>query len=639
MQKTRTLSFVLLLSLLCFEITAQNSGKTSITSTQTTDCYPTHWWPAMQWNKVQILVRGTSAGFNLQEVKIDYPGITLDRVHRLENEHYYALDITIAPNSKPGTVVIELAKQVTVRNKRIQQTTKINWELKPRREGKGSTYAQGVTSEDLMYLIMPDRFSNGDPSNDRIAGMRDQSLNRDTVFNRHGGDLQGIINHLDYFEKMGITALWLNPVLENDRPERTEHGYAFTDHYKIDRRLGGEDKYKELIDKMHAKGLKMIQDAVYNHVDEHHVFVMDKPTNDFLHNWPKYTNTTFKDQVLMDPYASEKDKKVMSDGWFTTQMPDLNQHNPYVATFLIQHALWTVEEFGIDAWRIDTYAYNDLEFMNRCNKALLDEYPKLYIFGETWVHGVINQAFFAENTLAIPFKSNLPSVTDFQTNMYGIIKAVNEPFGWTEGVNRLYSTLSTDFLYDDPMKLVIFLDNHDIPRFFSVVDENIQKMKTGMAWLLTCRGIPQLYYGGEILMPGFTSPNDGFVRKDFPGGWVGDSKNAFTGAGMTSPEKDFQQYTQQLALFRKNSSAIKTGRMMQYLPENGLYVYFRYDEKQTVMVVMNTSNETKKVNAANYTERTTGFTKAEEVTGAISTANLSQTMEIPAMTTWVFELK
>jgi neopullulanase len=614
---------------------AQKKKGTPVTA-PIADCYPTHWWPGMQWNKVQVLVKGKDATFNQNQVSIDYAGVKLEKVTPLENGKYYALDLTISPDANPGTVPINFSSPAT-KGKKMNVFT-IDWALSPRRQGKGVTYAQGVTSADLMYLIMPDRFSNGDPSNDRVPGMRDQSLNRDTVFNRHGGDLQGIINHLGYFVNMGITALWLNPVIENDRPHRTEHGYAFTNHYKIDPRLGGDEKYKELIEKMHARGIKMIQDAVYNHVDLNHFFVIDKPTSDWLNNWPRHTNTTYKDQVLMDPYASNWDKKLMSDGWFTAEMPDLNQKNPYVANFLIQHALWTVEEFGIDAWRIDTYAYNDLDFMNRCNKALLDEYPKMHIFGETWVHGVVNQSFFCENTYDIPYKSNLPAVTDFQTNMYGIIKAVNEPFGWTQGVNSLYNVLVNDFVYKDPMKQVIFLDNHDIPRFWSVVNQDIRKMHVGMAWLLTCRGIPQMYYGMEVLMPGLTTPNDGHVRKDFPGGWEGDTKNAFTGEGLTHQEKEFQDFTKSLALFRKNSSALKTGRMMQYVPEDGLYVYFRYDEKQTVMVVMNTNEKEKEINLNRYQERTRGYLIARDATGTAS-LDLKRNWTIPGMTCWVMELR
>ena len=261
---------------------------------------------------------------------------------------------------------------------------------------------------------MPDRFSNGDPSNDRIEGMRDQTLNRDTVFNRHGGDLQGITNHLDYLQELGVNTLWINPVLENDMPNRTEHGYAFTNHYKVDPRLGGESAYHQLIDAVHAKGMKIIQDAVYNHVGKFHLTVLDPPMKDWLNQWDTYTNTSYKDQTLFDPYVAPSQKKIMSDGWFTKEMPDMNQRNPFVANFLIQHALWTVEEFGIDGWRIDTYAYNDLPFMNRCNQALMNEYPKLTLFGETWFHGVPNQSYFVQNNFSIPFRSNLQAATDFQ---------------------------------------------------------------------------------------------------------------------------------------------------------------------------------------------------------------------------------
>jgi glycosidase len=465
---------------------------------------------------------------------------------------------------------------------------------------------------------MPDRFSNGDESNDRIPGMRDQTLRRDTVFNRHGGDLKGIQNHLDYFGGLGVTALWLNPVLENDMANRTEHGYAFTNHYKVDPRLGGDKAYHELVDAAHKKGLKIIQDAVYNHVGIHHVTVEDPPMKDWLHQWPEYTNTSYKDQALFDPFASAADKKIMTDGWFTRQMPDLNQHNPYVANFLVQHAIWTVEEFGIDGWRIDTYAYNDLPFMNRCNKALEEEYPKLTMFGETWVHGVINQSYFVQNNYSIPFKSNLQAATDFQT-LWGITDAMTKDFGWNDGVNKLYTTLAQDFVYKDAMRNVIFLDNHDIARFYSVIGEDMEKYKSALNWLLTCRGIPQLYYGGELGLTGTTSPNDGYVRQDFPGGWAGDSSNKFTNGGRTEKERTIWNHISKLAMFRKTSSAITTGKMMQFVPEDGLYVYFRYDNKQTVMVVMNTAKTKKTVGVKRFAERTAGFSGMKNIhTGQVS---------------------
>jgi len=569
-------------------------------SAQQNNCYPTNWFTGMKWNKVQLMLHGKGIG-NTDNITISYPGVKLERVNKVENANYVFLDISIASTAKPGIIKIKPGKLEA-----------INFQLKARRTGSGKTYAQGVNSKDLIYLILPDRFSNGDPTNDRIPGMRDQSLNRDTIYDRHGGDLLGIQNHLDYLNQLGVTTLWLNPVLENDMPYRTEHGYSFTDHYKIDRRLGGEQAYQNLIDAAHAKGMKIIQDAVYNHVGLYHFTVQDLPMKDWLHQWDTYTNTTFKDQVLFDPYASKNQIKQMTDGWFTKQMPDLNQSNPYVANFLIQHAIWTVEEFGIDGWRIDTYPYNDMAFMNRCNQALTDEFPKLTMFGETWVHGVPNQSYFTQNNYNIPFKSNLQATCDFQT-LWGITDALTRDFGWTDGVNNLYTTLAQDFVYKDPTRQVIFLDNHDMARFYSVVNENLDKYKCGLTWMLTCRGIPQMYYGDEFATTGTTSPNDGYVRLDFPGGWAGDAVNKFNNTGRTQKDQDIYNYLSTLANYRKSSPALTTGKMMQYIPQNGVYVYFRYTNSQTIMVVMNTAKEEQKINFQKFAERTAGFTKCSNV--------------------------
>ena len=569
----------------------------------TYQCYPTNWWVGMKMNKIQVMVHGTSIA-SAGNISINYPGVKLDKINKVENANYVFLDLTILPVAKPGIIKINVNS--------TSAPIVINFELKTKRAGRGRTFAQGVTSQDFMYLILPDRFSNGDITNDKVVGMRDQSLNRDTVFNRHGGDLQGIINHLDYLDQLGVTTLWLNPVIENDMPNRTEHGYAFTDHYKIDRRLGGAKVYQQLIDATHAKGMKIIQDAVYNHVGQYHVTILDMPMKEWVHQWPVYTNTTFKDQAVFDPYAATIDRKKMVDGWFTQQMPDLNEENPFVANFLIEHAVWTVEEFGIDGWRIDTYAYNNLEFMNRCNKALMDEYPQLTIFGETWVHGVPNQSYMVQNKYDIPFKSNLQAPTDFQT-LWGITDALTKDFGWTDGVNNLYTTLAQDFVYKDPMRNVIFLDNHDMARFYSVVGENMDKYKSGLCWLFTCRGIPQMYYGDELATTGFTSPNDGYVRLDFPGGFPGDKINKFEISGRTVKDQEIYRQVNALANFRKKSSAIMYGKMMQYVPEDGVYTYFRYDVKQTVMVVMNTSKTDKIISFDKFTERTNGFNQATDI--------------------------
>lgn len=574
-----------------------------------TQSYPANWWPGMKWNKVQVMLHADS-GLVIPDkltVAVKHPGVKLIKTHQVENKRYLFVDLEIAANAKPGDASIEVAGN-SGKNK-LTFPFKIN----ARRNGNGSRYAQGVTSKDFMYLIMPDRFSNGDPSNDRVVGMRDQSLRRDTVFNRHGGDLKGIQNHLDYLQDLGVTTLWLNPVLENDMPNRTEHGYAFTNHYKVDPRLGGDAAYQALIDAVHARGMKIIQDAVYNHVGSYHHTVQDLPMKDWLHQFPTYTNTSYKDQTLFDPHGSKHDYRVMADGWFTLQMPDLNQSNPFMANFLIQHAIWTVEQFGIDGWRIDTYAYNDLNFMNRCNKALLDEFPKLTMFGETWVHGVPNQSYFVENNITnIPFKSNLQAATDFQT-LWGIKDAMTQDFGWTEGVNSLYTKLSYDFLYKDPMRNVVFLDNHDIARFYSVIGEDIEKYKSSISWVMTCRGIPQWYYTSEFATTGFTSPSDGYVRLDFPGGWAEDAVNKFNESGRTDKDKQIFNHLRTLARYRQTASAITSGKMMQFLPEDGLYVYFRYNEKQTVMVVLNTAKSEKAVSFKKYAERTDGFSRYKNI--------------------------
>src|SRR5665213_1365815 len=571
-------------------------------------CYPTHWWVGMKWNKIQIMVHGNKIADDFPMIKIGHQGmklatgVYLTKINRVENPDYIFMDITVSSDAKPGKFTFPFVKNIHM-----------EYELKERRKGNGTAFAQGVKSNDFIYLIMPDRFSNGDNSNDRIPGMRDQSLDRDTVYARHGGDLKVIENHLDYLQSLGVTTLWLTPVIVNDMPNRTEHGYAFTDHYAIDPRLGGEKSYHKLIKAAHARKMKIIQDAVYNHVGLYHFTVQDMPMKRQLHEWPVYTNTSAKDQTIFDPYATAIDKKIMQDGWFTPQMPDLNQNNPYVANYLIQHALWTVEEFGIDGWRTDTYPYNDLVFMNRCNKELLDEYPKITMFGETWVHGVPNQSYFTQNNYSIPFKSNLPATTDFQS-LWGLIDALTKDFGWTDGVNNLYTTLSQDFVYKNPTREVIFFDNHDMSRFYSVVREDMNKYKSAITWLLTFRGIPQLYYGDEIGLKGLTSPNDGHVRQDFPGGWASDSLNKFTKAGRNAREDSIWNYLSTLANFRKTSSALTTGRLMQYVPfDNGVYVYFRYNNDQTVMVVMNTSKETKTISPANYAERIKGFSKMKNI--------------------------
>lgn len=582
--------YVLLLLVVAIKLHAQ----------QTIDVYPTNWWVNMKNPTLQIMLHGSAIG-NATGFSIHYPGVTLNKVTRVKNKNYIFLDLTIAATAKPGNFNIAVSG--------ISSLPAIHYSLLARRTGKGISYAQGVTSADFIYFLMPDRFSNGNESNDHIAGMRDQSLNRDSIFLRHGGDMQGVINHLDYLQSLGVTTLWMTPVLENDMPDRTEHGYAITNHYKIDPRLGGEAAYLELSDVLHHRGMKLIQDAVYNHVGYYNFLVQDAPDSTWLHQWPVLTLPNYKEQVFFDPHASAYDKKKMANGWFTGMMPDVNQSNPVVATFLIQHAIWCVEKFGVDAWRIDTYKYVDPDFMNACNKALTDEYPHITMFGENWDEGVVNQAYFTKNIFNTAFKSNLTGSLDFEFLFRGIQPALTQ---MPNGVNQLYQTVSLDFLYADPMNNIVFLDNHDMTRFFSQVNEDIASLKMGLCWLFTTRGIPQLYYGTEILMKGVSNP-DGNVRLDFPGGWKGDRKNAFTGEGLSNDEQSVLALTRRLSAFRKTSSAIKTGKMMQFVPEHGVYVYFRYDNNQTVMCVMNTNESQATIDLTRFAERVKGYTRATDI--------------------------
>ena len=595
-------------------------------SAQSIEVYPINWFVQMKYNKVQILLRKTSSFKTNAKVQVSYPGVRLINTHYFKNPNYIAVDVEISTTAKPGDVKLIIQEG--------SQTSSFNWVLKNRRKGNGTQFAQGVNSKDFIYFLMPDRFSNGDKRNDKITGLKDQSLNRDSIFLRHGGDLQGVINHLDYLQGLGVTSLWMTPVVENDMPNRTEHGYAATNQYAIEKRFGGEVAYLKLSDALHQRGMKLIQDIVYNHSGRFHFLVQDAPDQTWLHQWPKFTEPSHKEQVIFDPYASKTEQLKMTDGWFTPEMPDLNHSNPFMAKFLTQNAIWSVETFGVDGFRIDTYKYNDLPFVNQLNQNLKNDFPSITSFGESWVHGVAAQAYFVENNMNVPFKSNLQGGQDFQTLFYGILPALNEPFGWTDGVTKLYTTLSNDFLYKDASRNVLFLDNHDMTRILSSLGESVPKLKVALAWLFTCRGIPQLYYGTEVMMKGIANP-DGWVRLDFPGGWEGDQKNAFTGEGLTTEEKAIQEYTKLLGNYRKQSTALQTGKMMQFIPNNGLYVYFRYDAKSTVMCVMNTDKQTRKVDMNDYLEQTKGFNGGKDI---ITNKQINTKFELPAMSMQVIEL-
>ncbi|MDB5023052.1 MAG: alpha-amylase [Mucilaginibacter sp.] len=584
---------------------------------------PMFWWVGMSNPNLQLIVHGNNiASANVQ---LNYPGVKLIAVHKVENPNYLFVDLHIFSSASPGTFPINFSKAG-------EKTLTYRYTLKKR--DKSPVRAQGVTNRDLIYLIMPDRFSNGDLKNDSVTGMRETAVDRSKMFSRHGGDLKGIMDHLDYLKDLGVTAVWLTPAVENDEPQASYHGYAITDHYKIDPRYGSNELYKQFVDKCHAMGLKVVMDLVHNHAGTEGYTLQDMPMKSWVHQWPKYTKSNFRDAAVMDPHASLSDRKQMLDGWFDHRMADMNENNPYLQNFLTQNHIWWVEYSGVDGFRLDTYPYNDPAYMADWAKKVRTEFPHLSIFGETLVWSAANQAFFTEgNTVNRGLDTHLPGVTD------GVLKeaiydALNAKEG-TEGVNRLYSVLAQDFLYQDAAKNTIFLDNHDMSRFLSVVGEDITKYKSGMAMLMTMRGVPQMYYGDEILMKNYSNP-DGLVREDFPGGWPGDKDNKFTAAGRSKKENDAFNYVRTLANYRKNTPALQTGKMMQYIPEDGVYLYFRYDKQKTVMVVYNSREQDQSITTERYSERINGTLKARNVI-TDDVVELSK-LTIPKKATLVLEL-
>jgi glycosidase len=601
------------------------------------EVYPTHWWVGMKNPSLSLLLRGDGIGY-VKTVTTSFIGVSVKKITAFESKGYLQIDLTLASTIKPGKAIFKLKAP----GKTFED---VEYEFKSRSKDDGKIRIKGVTSEDFIYLLMPDRFSNGDPSNDKFDDLRDKEADRNDKYARHGGDIKGIINHLDYLKDLGITTIWCTPLVENDMPRMEEvsfklagfHGYWFTDHYKIDKRYGGNDAYKAMINAAHQKGLKVVHDAVYNHIGLYHWMNLDPPSKDWINQWPEFTPPSHRDVSLSDPNRSTIDNTVMLKGWFVRHLPDLNLANPFVATYLIQNAIWLAEEFGFDGFRVDTYKYCDEKFLNNVNSALLKEFPTVTTFVEGWGHDVVSNAYFVRNTMNLPFNHNAMGALDFPL-CFAMQNSLTKPAGWTEGVNNLYLTLAEDFVYKDPLNNCIFLDNHDMDRFYSVVGEDMRKFKMGFAMLLTMRGIPHMYYGDEILMKNFKNPTDQEVRLDFPGGFPEDVVNKFQASGRTAQENEVFNYIKTLAAFRKTSSALKSGKTMQFIPQNGVYVYFRYDEKQTVMCVMNTNDQPATIDLSRFAERMKGYTKAFDAATGI-TFNLEPKLTLGEKYLLVMELK
>ena len=553
---------------------------------------PSFWWAGMKNPELQILLYGEDLA--LSDVSVSGEGIYLTETVRQDNPNYLLLYLDLS-EAKAQTFQILL--------KHGKKKLQIPYELKSRvRRGED---VKGFTSEDVLYLIMPDRFANGNPENDVVDGMREKKIDRADSFARHGGDIQGISNHLDYIADLGVTAIWLNPTQENDMESGSYHGYAITDYYQIDRRFGSNEDFCALVEKAHERNLKVVMDMIFNHCGSENYLFKDKPSKEWFNYHSNYVQTSFKTASVMDIHASAFEKKIATDGWFTSVMPDFNQRNRHVARYLIQSSIWWIEYAGINGIRQDTHPYADFDFMSQWCKEVLDEYPYFNIVGETWLNSNVLVSYWQKDSkLAAPLNSNLPTVMDFPLQAL-INQAFDEETGeWGGGLYKLYDYQTQDLVYANPMNLLTFLDNHDTSRFAQTDEmaKNLKRYKQAMVFLLTTRGIPQIYYGTEILMTGDKGKGDGDLRKDFPGGWQGDTRNCFAKNGRTALENEAFEFTRQLLNWRKGNQVIGKGSLKHYSIQNGVYVYQREFNGKSVVIIMNGTDDSKELDLAPYQE-------------------------------------
>jgi glycosidase len=544
---------------------------------------PLNWWVGLKDNTLQLLVKGRN--ISMTEVEIAYEGVNIDKINKADSPNYLFLDLTISENAKAGkfNIVFKFPDGLEKKN---------TYELKEKK--KSSEEFVGFNSSDAIFLITPDRFANGDESNDIVDGLNEMKIDRLDDYARHGGDIRGIINHLDYIHDLGYTAIWPTPVLINDMHNGSYHGYAITDYNKVDPRFGTLEDYIELSEKMKEKGMCLIMDQVANHCGSEHWWMKDLPFNDWVNQQTSYEeqtelkNSNHRRTSNQDLYASEKDKKEMSEGWFVSAMPDLNQRNPFMAKYIIQNSIWWIETLQLGGIRQDTYPYPDKNFMANWAGAIMNEYPNFSIVGEEWSLNPLLVGYWqtgANNKDG--YESNLRSTMDFPMQR-AIVDALNEPENWDQGLVKMYEGLANDFHYASPKDIMIFPDNHDMSRIYTQLKEDVTNTKMALAYMLTLPRIVQVYYGTEIFMNDSANPGDhGLIRTDFPGGWQGDKINAFTGKGLSSSQKNMQLFVKKLLNYRKHSQAISEGKTIQFAPENGVYALFRMYDDETVITILN----------------------------------------------------
>lgn len=576
---------------------------------------PTNWYVGMKNPSVQLMVYGKD--IRSAEVSTNYPGVKIDSLVRLDSPNYLLVYMNIK-DAQPGTMKLCFK---TGKNK-----TNVNYELKAR-DMKGED-RQGFTNADVLYMLMPDRFASSG-KNLEVKGLNAYKVDRSQPSLRHGGDLEGLRQHLDYFTELGVTALWFTPVLENNSPDHgktsTYHGYATTDYYRVDPRFGSNADYRRLVDEAHKKGLKVVMDMIFNHCGFEHPWVKDMPSKDWFNTpeWlypenqkytvktqtmdgeqttnTKYLQTSYKLTPVLDPYASKVDLHETVDGWFVPTMPDLNQRNEHLMTYLIQNSEWWIETVGIDGIRMDTYPYADRKGMARWMEVLNEEYPNFNTVGETWVTEPAYTAAWQKDSPLQKENSNLKTVMDFAF-FDRVNQAKNEETdAWWNGFNRIYNSLCYDYLYKDPSHVMAFIENHDTDRFLGETQDTLA-LKQALALLLTVNRIPQLYYGTEVLMNGTKQVTDGNVRKDFPGGFPGDTRSAFTTEGRTKAENDMFRWTARLLHWRQGNEVITKGKQTQFIPQNGVYVVARSYNGKNVMTVINGTSKAATMKAERYAE-------------------------------------
>ena len=592
MKRVRSIFFSLLILffLSCSNVESpQNVSEVSVSNTYLERVEPTNWWIGLKDTSLQLLVKEANIGNS--KPSISYVGVSIEKVNKARSKNYLFLDLTINKSTKAGKFDIVF----TFDNGTIKTHT---YELKSRE--KSTENYIGFNSSDAIYLITPDRFSNADKSNDINKKLKETIIDRTHGYKRHGGDLQGITNHIDYISDLGFTAVWPTPILTNDMPKGSYHGYAITDYYQVDPRFGTMNDYKKLADKLREKGMKLIMDQVANHCGLEHWWMKDIPFDDWVNNQKNYeenienwSNTTninsnHRRTTNQDFYASEIDRKGNNEGWFVADMPDLNQRNPFMANYIIQNSIWWIETLGLGGIRQDTYPYPDKDFMANWAGSIMNEYPNFSIVGEEWSYNPLLVGYWQKGAKNKDgYESNLKSTMDFPMQK-NIIDGINEEESWDTGLVKLYEGLANDFHYTTPKDMMVFLDNHDKSRLFTEVDEDATKAKMALSYMLMLPRIPQIYYGTEILMNDTAKPGDhGLIRTDFPGGFKNDKINAFTGDGLNAEQKNMQSFLKKFLNYRKNSKAIHEGNTVHFAPFKGTYFLFRILEDEVVVNIIN----------------------------------------------------